>query len=887
MARLKLRRYGALVLLGWNAVGATEVEWRIPEPWRLAPPLVIVLSGGGARGIAQLGVLEVLEQHGWVPDGIVGTSIGAILGGLYASGYTVQELQEIVWRTNWEELLSLREHERAQLFVDQRQEEDRSLLTLSFDAFRPVLPLALSPGTRMTAYLQELVWGAPYRSSDFDQLWCRFRAVATDLLRGRAVVLRRGDLAMALRASAVFPLRYVPVRWDSLLLVDGGLEANLPVRLARQEFPEAVIVAVNTTAPLRTEAQLTTPWAIADQSISLVMQRFIEQDRAAADVLIEPALGHHGTLEFRDFATLIARGREAAVAALPQLQQRYRMFWDSLAQVYAQRFGAGYAARVAEIRWSGFTAEEEEALEHLRSRTLPEALSGILWLSARGGYRQLVVRAGWDGRGIVLSCHVEPYPECRALELWGMPAGVAELLARMAAVGERCRTGGPAQRRLEWRLRRALKALDLDTLVPRTWSVADSCLYAWLEREHVWRVECSGVSPQECRDVQEFLTLEEGRPIMWQRFWPRWQGLQHSGLFRSLEAYREQDGERVTFRLRLSRVPPQQVHFGLRTDNERYTRLWLEAVHRQGVIPQMEVRAAGIVGPRDGAVSLQVALQRRSADIGAAVQARLYASSRLVRLFERRPTSTGWEVITTGDARQQRYGIRLGLRLPFQPVDVIEGWLSYERQREAPEGQAVPFATILLWGTAFGHDSRDRTEFPRQGRLARLSFEGALPRWFEATVGFTRLEVAFGRSYRVWWGHSLWTELHFAAGDIAMPQIEFFSLGGLRSFWALREDELVGRQLVRLSALYQLPVPPILGLPSSLALRYDVGGVWIAPQQIRLGSLQHGVGLGVCVETPLGLAVATLARGFEFSRGVPALRWGPTVVAFMLGSALP
>jgi NTE family protein len=229
----------SLVLLAATAILAAQPvwEWERSELDSLRPQIVLVLSGGGARGIAQIGVLQTLHRAGILPDAVVGSSIGAILGGLYASGYSPEELEELVRRTDWNTLLALQEQERRELFVEQKLERDRSLLTLYFENFRPILPLAVVTGSRITAFLEQLLWNAPYQSSDFDRLRCRFRAVATDLLRGESIALNSGDLALALRASASFPLRYPPVQWDSLLLVDGGLKANLPVRLARRLFP--------------------------------------------------------------------------------------------------------------------------------------------------------------------------------------------------------------------------------------------------------------------------------------------------------------------------------------------------------------------------------------------------------------------------------------------------------------------------------------------------------------------------------------------------------------------------------------------------------------------------------------------------------------------------
>ncbi len=879
----RLCRYGIwAVTCGCVAIG-WSTELVLQEPWRLRPPLVVVLSGGGARGIAHIGALSALEEAGFSPDAIVGTSIGAIIGGLYACGYTPQELQELVLTTDWDDLLALQQHERSQLFVDQRQEEDRSLLRLFFENFRPVLPLAVSSGTRITAFLQELVWRAPYRASDFDRLRCRFRAVATDLVRGEPVVLRSGDLAMALRASAVFPLRYTPVRWDSLLLVDGGLMANLPVRLARQEFPGAFLVAVNTAAPLRTAAELTTPWSVADQTVSLVMQHFVAEARAGADVLIEPELGRHGTLEFQHLRELIARGRMAAEQALPHLQALYARFWDSVAQLYASTVGAGYLAPVVEITGTGFAAEDYRQLEQLRGMPLPRVLAHLLQIGAAGYYRQIRLRVEHSSSGILLVAAAESYQR-RRVELWGLPPHQAVAIEELIAAQGVAYHSLWKRPHVEWSLRRALAELGY-CVEPVEWVEGDSCLQVHLAPVMVGSVFCEGLSEKQCQELRSLLGLQPGHPFVWKDLQQRWEQLQHSGLFRDADIRMWYGDTVVHLRLLLVREPSQQLQIGIRSDNERYTRLWLEAIQRYGLIQQAEARLSVGIGPRDAMAALRVSLQRAFPEVWAAVRFQGYAQSRQVRLFAELPTASGWEVAVVGDVRRQRMGLRASVELPFQPVDLMEGWLRYERQRESRTG-AEPFQTVLLWGAGFSHDNRDQPEFPQSGQLVRLSIEGSLVGGTGIT-GFTQLVLVHERAFPIGKEQSVWFRLHFAAADATMPRVEFFSLGGLRSFWALREDELQGRQLVSFSAVYQLPAPSLVGLPTRMLLRYDVGDVWQVPDQIRLGTLRHGLGVGFVVKTPLGLATVALARSFRFFRTAPLVRTGPFVFAVALGTAIP
>jgi NTE family protein len=201
---------------------------------------------------------------------IIGSSFGGIVGGLYCAGYSAVQIDSIFRTVDWEDLASIREApQRKYQFLQQKVQGDRSLLTLRFNNFQFVPPTAIGGNTRFSYMLQRVLWESPFNNqTDFDQLTPRLRVVATNLANARPFVLRSGNLATAIRASATFPLRYSPVRWsDSTVLVDGGLVANIPTEIARQSGSHKIIL-VNSTSRLSSLESISTPWAVADQSLS-------------------------------------------------------------------------------------------------------------------------------------------------------------------------------------------------------------------------------------------------------------------------------------------------------------------------------------------------------------------------------------------------------------------------------------------------------------------------------------------------------------------------------------------------------------------------------------------------------------------------------------------
>lgn len=249
-------------------------DWLIKSPQKLQPKIALVLSGGGSRGLSQIGVLKVLEQNKIPIDYIVGTSIGAIVGGLYASGYSADTLEHIVNNTAWDEMFSLlKDQDRNDMFLDQKIDNDRMLITLRFNDFSFVVPEAISNGNNFQYFLQKLLWDAPYFTShSFDSLKIPFRAITTDLTHGKEYIIKEGNLIRAIRASATIPLRYTPIIIDSSLLVDGGIKNNIPVEAAQSEFSPDIIIAVNTVSPLLVNQDLNTPWSIADQVVGILLR---------------------------------------------------------------------------------------------------------------------------------------------------------------------------------------------------------------------------------------------------------------------------------------------------------------------------------------------------------------------------------------------------------------------------------------------------------------------------------------------------------------------------------------------------------------------------------------------------------------------------------------
>jgi len=205
----------------------------IPHKKLKRPKIGLALSGGGLRCIAQIGALQALKEKHIPIDFIVGTSMGSIIGGLYSAGYEPDQIWEITKTIDWKKIIFDRP-QRSSQFLGEKQEGDRHIIQFRLSSFSVDIPQAVTPGHQLTRILTDLTMKAPYRSLDFDKLRTPLRIITTDLLTGKKVVIKFGELAEAMRASIAIPLLFTPVSRDRMLLSDGGILDNIPVEETRQ-----------------------------------------------------------------------------------------------------------------------------------------------------------------------------------------------------------------------------------------------------------------------------------------------------------------------------------------------------------------------------------------------------------------------------------------------------------------------------------------------------------------------------------------------------------------------------------------------------------------------------------------------------------------------------
>lgn len=288
------------------------------------PTIGIAFSGGGAKGCAHIGVLRVLEELRIPVDYVAGTSMGAIIGGLYASGLGPDELEETILAVDWADALRDKPGRRDLTF--RRKDDDlRYIPGVELGVGRGGLryPTGLRSGQKLNYLLRRFT--LPVRTiRDFDQLPIPFRAVATDIATGEMVVLGSGDLARALRASMAIPSVFTPVEIDGRLLVDGGVTDNVPVDVVRAMGAD-VVIAIDIGAQFAEDEEVgRSLLAILGQTNRMITRGNMIARLAAADIVVTPDISGIGTLEFHRGREIIARG-EAEARRMTDLLARYAL----------------------------------------------------------------------------------------------------------------------------------------------------------------------------------------------------------------------------------------------------------------------------------------------------------------------------------------------------------------------------------------------------------------------------------------------------------------------------------------------------------------------------------------------------------------------------------
>ncbi|MCD6116101.1 patatin-like phospholipase family protein [bacterium] len=828
--------------------GCVNMPFNIYEPDR--PEIVLVLSGGGSRGLAQIGVLMALEKRGIPIDAIAGTSMGALIGGLYSLGYSPARLQNIVKTIDWSALIE-DAPSREELFLGQKAEQARSLFQLRLKRFSIDIPSSYAAGQRLFNFITGLVYSAPYSvSDDFLCFNIPFFAVATDLLSGKKIILNKGSIVSAIQASMTIPLLLAPVELDSMLLVDGGIISNLPVKEARHLGD--ILIAVDTSSKLRDRSRLKAPWEIVDQVTTIMQQGVVADGLSGADVKIVPDLGHISNTDFSCIDSLIALGREAAERVLPQIESKlFTPASKSIDSLY-----------IKNIVISGCDSSKAGSLSDEISLNLPCHLSAddVRWaanqLNQSGIFSKISAQA--DTAANTLFFVVKENPVIEKVVFSGNTIYPDSLLFNVLGI----------------KLKRHLDSINLKRGIDSLIKLYTSNGYSLIKVKSIaFKRGTLSISIDEgCigkivfngnRHTREFvltreLLLENGDIFSHQNLLKSIENLYSTGLFKAVRFDIVPLGNKYNLVIYLKENTYTLIRVGLRYDIERQTKGFFQLVRENllGVGDRASLRLLN--GRRDELLEARISADRLfntyftyTVGLERDTKHRDYYSG-LVHLGSYKNRTSRF-IFSVGH-QMKKLG-KLSLSLKDEHVNITTS----ANTGDVPSGK-YNLRSLSIKSEV---DTRDRVPFSTHGKYHILEYETA-GNILASGVSFVRLFSSTESFFFVYPGVIFHPRILWGTADLTTPFSKEYFVGGLNSFMGFPRDALHGKRFIVINTEIRFNLP--LKHESFLSLRYDVSGVWDNYSKIEGRDFYNGLGVIVSTDTPIGPLFLGFGKSGRYSR---------------------
>jgi len=849
------------------------------------PIIGIALSGGGARGLAQIGVLEAFEEAGIQIDLIAGTSIGSIIGGAYASGYSVEEMDSIVVNTDWNRLLSLTNtSERRELFIDQKIAEDRSLLTLRLDGLTPIIPTSFNEGLRLSNYLTLMCLSAPVITQEsFDDLLIKYRAVCTNLVDGNLVVLSNGSLARAMRASSSVSFLLAPVIVDTLTLVDGGLVSNIPVSTVK-EMGADYIVAVNTTSALRSEEELVLPWNVADQTVSIPMKRLEEEELLNADYVLTPNIDEWSSTTFSKIDSLILEGYLYTKSFVPEIKLKI----DSILIAKSGLSEVWYKNIKHRNNLENFEKPYFEKYFMVDSVSSLELYSDLCELYKSGRFDSLGVSTTQVGDSIDIQFIYSLIPTIKKVEIIsnGTITDRDKLLISNELIGK------PSEGRTIFNAVRntIMKYKKQGYILFNINSISFDIVSQTLTLEFgAGTISAININSQTSKTVieREF-DVNVGNHLNYNELEEGLKNLRATGLFDDINLTIEQKENNINLFLSVNERISRLVNLGLLINNVYNFQLGIDIRDVNFLESGNELGLFLFGGTSNGAYILDYTAYR-ILNTYYTYKVSAYYKFNDIQVYSNTVSSTGNTYTSNyaGEYKQIFYGgaLSLGTQLEKFGKLIFTGKYQVDQVKNIEGNVVNPYTTNLI-GLKIGAvvDNQNKYPYPEDG----LYFNG----FYETAQGLQGKDdgyILVDADLRYYFGLGsqsvLSPRIQIGFGDKTLPLSEEFSLGGQYSFFGAYENQYRGRQIFLASLMYQYKLPFKIFFDTYTWFRYDVGSTWEEQETIKFKDLRHGIGGSISFDTPVGPADFSVGRSFLISQGLQSgsFVWGDVLFYFSIG----
>ncbi|MCH7827858.1 MAG: patatin-like phospholipase family protein, partial [Bacteroidetes bacterium] len=796
----------------------------------------VALSGGGARGFAQVGVLKALQEERINIDIITATSMGSIVGGLYSMGYSIDEIDSIVKKTDWEDLLIInRKPNRRDLYINQKITEDKAIFSLRLDGFKPIIPTSLNNGEKISNFLNLLSIKAPLHvDKTFDELYTKFRTICTDLISGKMVILKSGSISQAMRASSSVSFLLSPIKQDSLMLVDGGLVANIPVSIAKSIGAD-FIFAVNTTSRLHKKEELDLPWVIADQIISIPMKILNDEQLKNANIVITPQLNNHLATDFNNIESIITRGYNAAKQKITGIKKHLdslsaRKQIDSV--VYFKKLTIGKNA-----------TNLERLFYHKLSNTKNFTnLDLILYLNSvfsTGDYKDITSEIDITNEGLTtLKIYANKnttinkitvkgankkdtkYIEQSLSKLIGNPYNVKKLLYKLLDISRHYRN----------------KGFVFTEVKDINFNYNNGSLYIRIDERKISGIKITGNTITNKEIILREFNLDEKGILSFEDLKRGLNNLRNTNLFENIVITHIYKEEGSFLNIKLNDKPSSLLRFGFRLDNENKSQI------------SFNIRDDNLMGTGTE-LGFLVSFSNRIKSYMLEHRANRIFNTYLtysVNLFYKfndifsyqddpKISETKFSRSITGEYRQIFYGasVTVGTQVKkFGNVTLTGKYELNEIKNKSGNSVTPNKDKLVSFKLQSIIDTQDKYPYPTKGIYFNGYYETGQS-ILGSDISYIKAAFEYKNYFSFGSSHTIVPKVKIGFGDNTLPLSQQYSIGGQNDFFGMRDDEFRGRQVFLSSFGYRYKLPVKIFFPTYFKLRYDIGAVWEFPNQIR------------------------------------------------------
>lgn len=823
------------ILIGWDGSHYNSID----EGYRIG----LALSGGGARGLAQVGILKAIEESGLKIDALAGTSIGGIIGGLYAAGYSADELEDIIRNLDFRSLFSNRPS-RTSMLLTQRQEMERFLLSVRFDGFKPYIPQALTAGQRLSDLLTRLTLKANYVSGgDFDRLKIPFRAVTTDIVAGKEVIISRGHLADAMRSTMAFPLAFTGVESEERILMDGGMLDPIPVGVVRSiDNNLDVVVAVNTTSDLLPKEEIRDPIDIANQVTSIMTLDKLAAGLGAADIVITPEIEPYNSTDFDETEKLIEEGYRAGLKAVSQIRRKCKRQGNSdtlyLTDVEFMKMSPGFDTAVFPLQ-SGQLIDEMTIKEladsiyhkHELLSISTEVVSGD---KAADGYKTAALRI-----------EMIPRPYIRRLDfvIMGNSIFTDSTIIGIISNGDSLLSSEDILMladSLETLYRQ--KGYDLAHIRRLNYLADLNVLEIDIDEAIIQRMEITGNERTKGWLIESNFPLSEGKPFNSKAAGRGIANIYATDLFERATINILPGTRGAIVRIMVKEKKFTQVRLGWHWDDEYRSEEFVDLLDDNllGTGQEFLIHARYSNRRQKYEVSLN-AHRFFSTYLTYRIKGFYHILDR--RLYDDRGESTA-------SVREDQYGFEFVAGQQIARFGTVTGEIRWNevKNKYFANGTTdrIKLRTITLRSLV---ETINKYPFPTEGKKHLFYLQYATD-ILGGENTYTKLFSSVESYFPVTDGVNFHPRLAIGLSDTkyGIPVSEKYYVGGHYSFYGYRTDELVGAKMFlgNIELRYRLPYR------FYISGRYDFGDVFTSVDHIKLRNIRHGYGFSLAFHSPVG-----------------------------------